>query len=77
MKGVRVKVEDKCKPYPICGKQPKVYRDFEYEQIRAGAWCTVECKPFLRKAHLKVESGKALWERACESAIQAWNKRVE
>lgn len=55
---------------PVCGKQPRI----KCKQIGVdGAWCTVQCKPFLRKPHLKVEEGKALYTRAIECAIARWN----
>lgn len=73
-KGVRMQVSTGIlKPCPKCGKIPKVYRDIEYEMLGFGAWCTIECKPFLRKPHFKVEQGKALWMRAFEYAVAIWN----
>ena len=62
------------KPCPICGKHPKIIRDYGYESSFLGAWCIIQCKPFLRKPHLKVEEGKAKWERALKYAIEAWNR---
>lgn len=78
-KGVRVDdfIVSMCNPCPICGKQPKAYRDFAYEDAGFGAWCTIECKPFLRKPHVKVECGKALWKRALMGAFDMWNARTE
>ena len=64
------------KPCPFCGKMPKVKRDVNYELNGFGAWCTIQCKPLLRKPHLKVEEGKASWERAMKYAIEAWNRRA-
>lgn len=61
-------------PCPICGKRPKIIRDYTYEGSMFGAWCTIQCKPFLRKPHLKVEAGKAKWERALNCAVDRWNK---
>jgi hypothetical protein len=49
---------------PICGKMPRVIRDSGYESMSFGAWCTIQCKPLFGKPHLKVEVGKASWERA-------------
>lgn len=73
-KGVRLQVSTGVlKPCPKCGKIPKVYRDINYEIAGFGAWCTIECKPFLRKPHFKVEQGKALWTRAFEYAVNIWN----
>lgn len=66
----------KLKPCPICGKQPKVKRDYGSEGAGFGAWCTIQCKPFLRRPHLKVEEGKAQWERALKYAIEEWNRRA-
>ena len=60
-------------PCPICGKQPKIKRDYGSEANMYGAWCTIQCKPFLRKPHLKVESGKSRWARAYAEAVVMWN----
>lgn len=79
MKGSRVKKNvylDRIRPCPVCGKMPKVYRDYGYEANGYGAWCTIECKPFLRKAHFKIESGKDRWKRAFMDAIDRWNEMV-
>lgn len=65
------------KPCPVCGKMPKVTRDLTYEALGFGAWCTIQCKPFLRKPHLKIEEGKARWERALEYAVEHWNRKCE
>lgn len=67
----------KIKPCPVCGKMPTIYRDTGYEISGFGAWCTIQCKPLLRKPHAKVEQGKASWERALMYAIKEWNTRVE
>lgn len=63
-------------PCPICGKRPKVIRDYSYEGCGFGAWCTIQCKPFLRKLHLRIESGKATWKRALDSAEDMWNEEA-
>lgn len=68
---------EKLKPCPVCGKQPKIFRDLGYEANGFGAWCTIQCKPFLRKPHLKHEEGKATWDRALKYAIEGWNWRVD
>ena len=60
---------------PKCGKIPKIKRDYGYETQGFGAWCTIVCKPFFRKPHLKVEEGKASWERALKYATEAWNRK--
>lgn len=62
------------KPCPVCGRMPKVKRDLSYEMSGFGAWCTIQCKPFL-KVHKKVEEGKSTWERAYQYAIESWNRR--
>ena len=49
---------------PICGKEPKVIRDWAYETNGYGAWCTIQCKPFMRKPNLKIVEGKSTWDRA-------------
>ena len=65
------------KPCPFCGRYPKIKRDYGYEESGFGAWCTILCKPFLRKPHLKVEVGKSTYKRALEYAIDEWNRRAE
>lgn len=69
--------EIRLKPCPICGKMPKVKRDYSYEVSGFGAWRTIQCKPFLRKSHLKIEEGKSTWDRAYKYAIVHWNEAVE
>ena len=66
----------KLKPCPVCGKLPKIKRDYSYESAGFGAWCTIQCKPFLRKPHLKIEEGKASWERALLYGAERWNRMV-
>ena len=61
---------------PICGKRPKIKRDYGSEGSGFGAWCIIQCKPFLRRPHLKVEVGKAEWGRALKYAIEEWNRRA-
>lgn len=61
---------------PICGKQPRIKRDYGYESSGFGAWCTIQCKPIFRKPHLKIEEGKASWDRAFKYAIVHWNEAV-
>lgn len=67
----------KLKPCPICGKRPIIVRDLEYEMRGFGAWCTIQCKPFMWKPHLRIEEGKATWDRALKYGIEHWNRRVE
>ena len=62
---------------PICGKEPKVKRDWSYEASGYGAWCTIQCKPLFRKRHMKIEAGKADFQRAFEEAATAWNNLCE
>lgn len=62
---------------PICGKEPKVKRDYGYESLGFGGWCTIQCKPFLRKFHLITESGKASYQRAFKEAAEWWNQEVD
>ena len=61
------------KPCPVCGRMPKIKRDYAYEASGFGAWCTIQCKPFFRKHHLKIENGKSTWERAYKYAAAHWN----
>lgn len=69
--------EIKLKPCPVCGKQPRINRDYGYEVNGYGAWCTIQCKSFMRKPHLKVEEGKATWDRAVKYGIERWNRSVD
>ena len=64
------------KPCPICGKMPKVKRDYGYESSGFGAWCIIECKRPFHKLHMKVEQGKSTWERAYKYAVEEWNRKV-
>lgn len=64
------------KPCPICGKQPKIKRDYGYEASGYGAWCTIKCGHIF-KTHLKIEEGKASWERALYYASLRWNETVD
>ena len=59
---------------PICGKEPKVIRDWAYESNGYGAWCTIQCKPFMRNPHLKIEEGKSTWDRALQFGVECWNQ---
>lgn len=63
-------------PCPVCGKYPKIKRDYNYEAASFGAWCTIQCKPLLRSPHLRVESGKQLWQSAYENACEEWDRGV-
>lgn len=58
---------------PICGKESKVIRDWAYESNRYGAWCTIQCKPFMRRPHLKIEEDKATLGRALQNGVERWN----
>lgn len=69
--------EIRLKPCPVCGKIPKIKRNYSYEANGYGAWCTIQCKPLSRKPHLKIEEGKSMWDRAYKYAIMDWNKMVE
>lgn len=69
--------EIKLKPCPVCGKIPKVKRNYAYEASGYGAWCTIQCKPLFRKPHLKIEEGKSMWNRAYKHAIEDWNEMNE
>lgn len=64
------------KSCPICKKKPKIYRDHNYEAMGYGAWCTIKCKPLFGKTHLKVEVGKASWNRAYKEAVEQWNEKA-
>ena len=68
---------EELRPCPICGRFPKIKRDYGYERSGFGAWCTIQCKPLFRKSHLKVEEGKSTWDRALEYAMRRWNEEAE
>lgn len=74
MRGSRIYdlIAEMSNPCPVCGRQPKIYRS-----SMNGENCTFECKPFLRKPHLKVESAKADWKRALVEACNEWNRRTK
>ena len=63
-------------PCPICGKQPKVIAFLDFNTVGFGASCVVQCKPFLRKAHLKAECNNVSNEWAEQTAIYEWNQLV-
>lgn len=69
-------VELKLKPCPICGKIPKIKRDYSLEANGYGAWCTIQCKPLFGKPHYKITHGKASWNRALRYAMIDWNNSV-
>lgn len=48
---------------PICGKIPKISKDYDCEYSRFGARCIIQCKPFLRK-HLRIIDVKASYDEA-------------
>lgn len=80
MKGVRVKYDIALaflEPCPVCGKQPKVYRDYAYENSGFGAWCTIQCKPLFGKAHKTIMCGRSQWKRAFQGGIDLWNEESE
>ena len=73
-KGVRLRVSTGIlNPCPKCGRTPKLYRDFGYEESGFGAWCTIECKPLFKRPHFTVEQGNAQWGRAVGRAVAIWN----
>ena len=64
---------EKC---PKCGKQPIIKFDEAAYYTGWGAWYTIQCKPTLRKTHLKIEEGKADKEQCLKYAIKHWNEKV-
>ena len=66
----------KLKPCPICGRIPKIKRDYKSEVRGYGARCTIQCKFFLRKPHYKITHSKASWNRALYYAIVDWNNSI-
>ena len=65
------------KPCPVCGKKPKVRTGWFYETGIYRYKCVVECTPFLRRPHLKVEETWYSAEGAENIAVNEWNRRVE
>lgn len=61
---------------PVCGKKPKIRRESCYERGWLTECCIIECKPFLRKAHKRVEETWISWEGALSAATGAWNRGV-
>lgn len=59
---------------PICGKQPYLIRDHNYETMMGRSLCTIRCKPLLRKEHLRVVSEKESWQSAFLDAVGRWNE---
>ena len=62
---------------PVCGKKPKVSMDLDLYEAGFGACVTIQCKPFLRKAHHKVSVTDANGNIAKEKAISAWNAQIK
>ena len=67
---------DKIMNCPKCGKPPKITFDDAAYYTGWGAWYTIQCKPILRKTHLKIEEGKANKEQCLKYAINHWNEKV-
>ena len=61
---------------PKCGKYPIIMFDHAAYYNGYGAWYKIQCKPFLRKPHLKIEEGKADKERCFKYAVKHWNEKV-
>ena len=76
MRGSLYKTDKYLEVCPICGRKPKIYRDFGYEASGFGAWCTIQCKRLFGKPHRKVESGKSTFDRALDEAIKDWNNMI-
>jgi hypothetical protein len=64
-------------PCPVCGKYPKVYFDPTSLFIGLGTIVEIKCKPFLKKEHLSVWSGKATFERALKEAVDFWQEETK
>lgn len=62
------------RPCPVCGKQPRITRDFNYRPVSGGAWCIIQCKPLFRRRHLVIEGGEISWDLAVERTVERWNK---
>lgn len=67
-------IQNSVKRCPLCGKRPKVSISGGFAM---GWYCRIKCKPLFRKAHLDIESGKALLERAISTAVDLWNEKAE
>ena len=60
---------------PVCGKKPKIYRDYNYEYMSYGAWCQIKCKHIIG-INFDTQCGKSTWDRALLGAVESWNDMV-
>ena len=65
------------KTCPKCGKKPRIAFDLDLYEAGFGGYVTVQCKPFLRKPHLKIEVNHADANLAKKKAIEEWNRQVD
>jgi len=58
-------------PCPECGKMPRIhYSDRKYATV-------IQCKPFLRKAHLVATDTGSFGIASIENAIRKWNHKAD
>lgn len=58
---------EKC---PVCRKRPRVKME---RHPGGGAFCTIECRPWFGKPHMRVCHGKSTDDRALSYAVAEWN----
>jgi hypothetical protein len=63
----------KLSPCPVCGKTPEI---LVFPHVD-GAQCIIQCKPWWRKAHMRVESCAAAGWWAEAKAKREWNAAIE
>lgn len=54
---------------PVCGKPPKVKKTLTGKTI-------IQCKPFLKNAHMRIETPYADFLNPKSKALGAWNASV-
>ena len=66
---------------PVCGKPPKIrFDEASYYTDIDALFCTIRCKPFLRKPHLEKTSNLKRTDgfyNSLKRAVNRWNKAVE
>ena len=67
-------METMLEPCPVCGKQPKLYRDVEYEALGYGAMYMVQCKPFMGEPHAMVRHRGDDTKSAMIEAMYEWER---
>ena len=60
---------------PVCGKKPKIYRDYNFEHMFYGARCQIKCKHIIG-INFDTQCSKSTWDRALFGAVESWNDMV-